>query len=59
MEAIKAFLVYFKDGGKVVGSLLLKVLFSSSVEDNQPERAPRVSKPVRKLKCLGHIIIVK
>ena len=59
MEAIKAFLVYFKNGRKVVRFLLLKVLFSSSVEDNQPEKGPRAGKPVRKSKCLGHGIIVK
>lgn len=41
----------------MVRSLLLEI-FSSGVEDNQPAKGLGKGNPFRKLKCLGHVIIV-
>lgn len=60
MEAIKGFLVYFKDGSEVVRFLLLKILFSSIVEDDQLQQRLGDGNLVRNLQCLeGQVIIVK
>lgn len=56
----KGFLVYFKDGSEVVRFLLLKILFSSIVKDNQLQKGLGDGNLVRNLQCLeGQVIIVK
>lgn len=56
----KGFLVYFKDGSEVVRFLLLKILFSSIVKDNQLQKGLGDGNLVRNLKCLAsQVIIVK
>ena len=53
-------LVHFKDGSEAVRFLLLKILFSSIVKDNQLQKELGDGDLVRNLKCLeGQVIIVK
>lgn len=43
--------MYFKDGSELVRFLLLKIIFSSSVEDDQLDKGLGENNLVRKLKC--------
>ena len=52
--------MYFKDGSEVVRFLLLKILLSSVVKDNQLQQRLGDGNLVRNLQCLeGQVIIVK
>lgn len=48
---MKGFWVHFKDGSDMVRFLLLKMIFSSHVEDSQLEKGLGEVNPVRKIKC--------